>query len=77
MKIRRNQLFRLSAAVQINGHLVRTVRRLHCGTVKVETVRKSVQGGMISHRWRDIGELGINLSQLQQAVKMQEEVYTF
>ena len=77
MKIRRNQQLRLSTPVQVNGHIVRTVRRLHGGAVKVETVRASVLGGKVTRRWRDINELGINLSQLKKAVKTLQEASAF
>ncbi len=67
--LRRNQVLRLNNTLEINGHRVRTVRRLHNDVIKVEVVRETVRGGgQITCRWRPLSQLGINPNQLKQAI---------
>jgi len=76
-QIRRNQILRLGSTLEINGHSVRTVRRLHNDVIKVEVVRVSARGGRITRRWRALTELGINSNDLKLAVKAQAETKEF
>ena len=68
--LRRNQVLRLNNTLDIGGHRVRTVRRLHNDVIKVEVVRESVRGGgQITCRWRPLSQLGINPLDLKQAIE--------
>lgn len=77
MNIRRNQIMRLSGAVIVNGHMLRTIRRLSGGAIKAEVVRASVRGGKTTRRWVPIDVLGIDMGQISMALEARKEVRAF
>lgn len=58
--------------VTLQGHTIRAINHPFPGMVSVEVVRPSARGGFVTRRWTSIGQLEINMADLESAVKKQK-----